>query len=184
MIPPQAQVRDGHVHHEVIGPMPGVVALENESVTSPSSLRQDDLFREIYNAARRVGYGMTITYGGLAKANGRTDWEAVALIIPRHRVLAVGGKIGGFSAPGGAETKEKMLALEGVRLEPKQTPFEILGAVQSKCCGPAASARDSPTRRAEPCAGLRRSGLVDRGFKVWRLGDGSQEWKAAGLPVA
>jgi alkylated DNA nucleotide flippase Atl1 len=126
VIPPQVQVRDGHVHHKVIGPMPGVVALENESVTSPSSLRQDDLFREIYNAARRVGYGMTITYGGLAKANGRTDWEAVALIIPRHRVLAVAGKIGGFSAPGGAETKEKMLALEGVRLEPKQTPFEIL----------------------------------------------------------
>jgi methylated-DNA-[protein]-cysteine S-methyltransferase len=37
----------------------------------------------------------------------------VALIIPCHRVLAAGGKIGGFSAPGGAETKAKMLALEG-----------------------------------------------------------------------
>jgi hypothetical protein len=69
-------------------------------------------------------------------------------------------------------------------LSPKQTPFEIGGTSQSKCCGPAASARDSPTGRAEPCAGLRRSGLVDRGFKVWRLGDGSQEWKAAGLAVA
>jgi O-6-methylguanine DNA methyltransferase len=39
----------------------------------------------------------------------------VALIIPCHRVLAAGGKIGSFSAPGGAETKAKMLALEGVR---------------------------------------------------------------------
>jgi len=78
---------------------------------------QDDLFREIYAAARRVSYGMTTTYGGLAKAIGRTDWEAardvgqamaknpVALIIPCHRVLAAGGKIGGFSAPGGSETR-------------------------------------------------------------------------------
>jgi methylated-DNA-[protein]-cysteine S-methyltransferase len=93
---------------------------------------QDELFRAIYAAARRVRYGETTTYGGLAKAIGRTDWEAarevgqamaknpVALIIPCHRVLAAGGKIGGFSAPGGAETKAKMLALEGVRREPEQ----------------------------------------------------------------
>jgi len=86
---------------------------------------QDDLFREIYAAARRIGYGETKTYGQLAKEIGRSDWEAarevgqamaknpVALIIPCHRVLAAGGKIGGFSAPGGAETKAKMLALEG-----------------------------------------------------------------------
>ena len=93
---------------------------------------QDDLFREIYAAARRVGYGETTTYGALAKAIGRSDWEAardvgqamaknpVALIIPCHRVLAAGGKIGGFSAPGGAETKAKMLELEGVYLNPAQ----------------------------------------------------------------
>ncbi len=93
---------------------------------------QDDLFRAIYAAARRVGYGETTTYGGLAKAIGRTDWEAarevgqamaknpVALIIPCHRVLAAGGRIGGFSAPGGAATKAKMLALEGVGRVPDQ----------------------------------------------------------------
>ena len=90
---------------------------------------QDDLYRAIYAAARRVGYGQTTTYGALAKAIGRTDWEAardvgqamaknpVALIIPCHRVLAAGGKIGGFSAPGGAETKAKILELEGVNVE-------------------------------------------------------------------
>jgi len=93
---------------------------------------QDDLFREIYAAARRVGWGETTTYGGLAKSIGRSDWEAardvgqamaknpVALIIPCHRVLAAGNKVGGFSAPGGAETKKKMLELEGVHLGPKQ----------------------------------------------------------------
>jgi methylated-DNA-[protein]-cysteine S-methyltransferase len=45
------------------------------------------------------------------------------LIIPCHRVLAAGGKIGGFSAPGGSSTKIRMLELEGVRvgaLQPTQ----------------------------------------------------------------
>jgi methylated-DNA-[protein]-cysteine S-methyltransferase len=42
----------------------------------------------------------------------------VPLIIPCHRVLAAGGKPGGFSAPGGARTKLRMLELEGVRLAP------------------------------------------------------------------
>jgi methylated-DNA-[protein]-cysteine S-methyltransferase len=38
------------------------------------------------------------------------------LIIPCHRVLAAGGRLGGFSAPGGSDTKVRMLELEGVRL--------------------------------------------------------------------
>ena len=42
----------------------------------------------------------------------------VALIIPCHRVLAAGNKIGGFSAPGGSTSKQRMLELEGVSLAP------------------------------------------------------------------
>ena len=42
----------------------------------------------------------------------------VPLIIPCHRVLAAGGKVGGFSAPGGAASKIHMLKLEGVSVEP------------------------------------------------------------------
>jgi methylated-DNA-[protein]-cysteine S-methyltransferase len=49
----------------------------------------------------------------------------VPLIIPCHRVLAAGGKIGGFLAPGGVETKAKMLALEGVKLRPEQRSFGL-----------------------------------------------------------
>ena len=44
----------------------------------------------------------------------------VPLIIPCHRVLAAGGKIGGFSAPGGSKTKASMLELEGVRVGPPE----------------------------------------------------------------
>lgn len=82
----------------------------------------------IYAALRTVGYGETLTYGELAARAGypgmaREIGEAmgknpVPIIVPCHRVLAAGGKIGGFSAPGGSRTKERLLALEGVQLGP------------------------------------------------------------------
>jgi methylated-DNA-[protein]-cysteine S-methyltransferase len=98
---------------------------------------QDDFFAKIYAAARELRWGQTTTYGALAKQLGAGPEAArdvgqamaknpVALIIPCHRVLAAGGKIGGFSAPGGSTTKMKMLELEGVRVEPakpKQAAF-------------------------------------------------------------
>ena len=101
---------------------------------------QDEFFRRIYAAARQVGWGETTTYGALAKALGAGPEAArdvgqamaknpVALIIPCHRVLAAGGKIGGFSAPGGATAKRRMLEMEGVRLDapprPAQGTFEF-----------------------------------------------------------
>jgi methylated-DNA-[protein]-cysteine S-methyltransferase len=90
---------------------------------------QDAFFQQVYAAARQVGWGRTTTYGTLAKELGAGPEAArdvgqamatnpVALFIPCHRVLAAGGKVGGFSAPGGSATKLRMLALEGVRLEP------------------------------------------------------------------
>lgn len=90
---------------------------------------ENPLFKQIYAAARRVGWGHTTTYGTLAKELGagpemaRDVGQAMAknpvpLIIPCHRVLAAGGKLGGFSAPGGSATKQHMLELEGVDLGP------------------------------------------------------------------
>jgi methylated-DNA-[protein]-cysteine S-methyltransferase len=90
---------------------------------------QDEFFRQIYDAARRVGWGRTTTYGALAKELGagpeaaRDVGQAMAknpvpLIIPCHRVLAAGGKLGGFSAPGGSTSKIHMLELEGIRAAP------------------------------------------------------------------
>jgi methylated-DNA-[protein]-cysteine S-methyltransferase len=90
---------------------------------------QDAFFCQIYDALRRVGWGRTTSYGALAKEVGagreaaRDVGQAMAtnpapLIIPCHRVLAAGGKIGGFSAPGGSTTKTRMLELEGVRVGP------------------------------------------------------------------
>ena len=92
----------------------------------------DPFFERIYEAARHVGWGHTTTYGALAKDLGAGPEAArdvgqamaknpVALIIPCHRVLAAGGKIGGFSASGGSAAKRRMLALEGVHFEPPRS---------------------------------------------------------------
>ncbi|WP_027058628.1 methylated-DNA--[protein]-cysteine S-methyltransferase [Mesorhizobium loti] len=88
----------------------------------------DDFRLAIYDAARKLGYGETTTYGELAKRAGQPGLpretgaalgaNPVPLVIPCHRIMAAGGKIGGFSAPGGSVTKEKMLAMEGVRVGP------------------------------------------------------------------
>jgi methylated-DNA-[protein]-cysteine S-methyltransferase len=82
--------------------------------------------RKIYDATRSLGWGETASYGDLARQAGspgaaRAVGQAmghnpVPIIIPCHRVLAAGHKIGGFSAYGGAVTKERLLALEGVHL--------------------------------------------------------------------
>ena len=91
---------------------------------------QEEFFRRIYEALRKVGWGRTTTYGALAKELGAEPQAAkdvgiamsrnpVPLIIPCHRCLAAGGKSGGFSAPGGVDAKLRMLALEGIDLGPK-----------------------------------------------------------------
>ncbi len=87
---------------------------------------QEPFFAQIYATARQLRWGDTTTYGAIAKELG-ADPEAardvgqamaknpVPLIIPCHRVLAAGGKIGGFSAPGGSIAKARMLELEGTQ---------------------------------------------------------------------
>lgn len=78
--------------------------------------------RQVLEATRQIPAGSTITYGELARAVGRPDaaravgqvmaTNPIPLIIPCHRVVAAGGKPGGFSAPGGRATKADLLAIE------------------------------------------------------------------------
>lgn len=98
----------------------------------------DVFFEQVYQAVRRIGWGQTTTYGAIAKELGagpeaaRDVGQAMAknpvpLIIPCHRVLAAGGKLGGFSAPGGAAAKTRMLELEGVTLGPPPPAQQSFG---------------------------------------------------------
>ncbi len=99
---------------------------------------QDEFFGKVYAAVRRLGWGHTTTYGALAKELGagpeaaRDVGQAMArnpvpLIIPCHRVLAAGGRVGGFSAPGGSTAKMRMLELEGVSLGPPEAAQQSFG---------------------------------------------------------
>jgi methylated-DNA-[protein]-cysteine S-methyltransferase len=79
--------------------------------------------RGVYDIARTIPPGKTMTYGDIAKRLGgvelaRDVGQALGrnpcpIVVPCHRVLAAGGKPGGFSANGGVTTKLKMLAIEG-----------------------------------------------------------------------
>jgi methylated-DNA-[protein]-cysteine S-methyltransferase len=81
--------------------------------------------RRVYEAARAIQPGATLTYGELAARIGasgeaREVGQALArnpfaLVVPCHRVVAAGGKAGGFSAPGGVATKRRLLAIEAAR---------------------------------------------------------------------
>jgi methylated-DNA-[protein]-cysteine S-methyltransferase len=73
-------------------------------------------------ATRQIPYGETVSYGELATQVGhpraaRAVGTVMAcnrfpLIIPCHRVLAAGGKLGGYSSPSGTNLKLKLLELE------------------------------------------------------------------------
>jgi methylated-DNA-[protein]-cysteine S-methyltransferase len=81
--------------------------------------------RKVLVACRRIPYGQTSTYGALAAAAGspgaaRAVGRAMAtnrwpLIVPCHRVLASGGRLGGYSARGGLTTKQRLLDMERAR---------------------------------------------------------------------
>lgn len=93
--------------------------------------------RDVYRAARRIGHGEVVTYGELAEKAGHAGAfretgsamgaNPVPLIVPCHRVLAAGRRIGGFSAPGGAATKLRLLALEDSRVGAADTAQASFG---------------------------------------------------------
>jgi methylated-DNA-[protein]-cysteine S-methyltransferase len=94
-----------------------------------------DFHRRVYDVARTIPAGATLSYGKIAEQLGdrllaRDVGEALGqnpfpIIVPCHRVLAAGGKMGGFSARGGVRTKLRLLSIEGA--EPSgPTLFEAL----------------------------------------------------------
>lgn len=90
--------------------------------------------RGVYEIARTIPPGRTMTYGEIAKKLGgvelsREVGQALGrnpcpIVVPCHRVLAAGNKPGGFSANGGVETKLKMLAIEGAAVNYTPSLFE------------------------------------------------------------
>ncbi len=80
--------------------------------------------RKVWRAMQDIVFGAYQTYGGLSAAIGSSPRAVgtacgrnpIPIIIPCHRVLAAGGRIGGYSGSGGTATKRYLLSLEGVAL--------------------------------------------------------------------
>lgn len=90
----------------------------------PVVLDVSEFDASVYDITRSIPRGSTMTYGAVATVlghpgaaqavGGALGRNPVPIVVPCHRVLGAGREVGGFSAPGGASTKEKILAIEGV----------------------------------------------------------------------
>jgi methylated-DNA-[protein]-cysteine S-methyltransferase len=95
--------------------------------------------RRVYAVARAIPPGETLTYGdvasrlgepGAARAVGQALGEnPFPIIVPCHRVLAAGGRTGGFSARGGIDTKLRMLSIERARVGSAPSLFDAHGGL-------------------------------------------------------
>lgn len=82
-----------------------------------------DFDRRVYAISRAIPPGRTITYGelarrleepGAAQAVGRAlGRNPYPIVVPCHRIVGADGRMTGFSAPGGTETKRRLLVIEG-----------------------------------------------------------------------
>jgi methylated-DNA-[protein]-cysteine S-methyltransferase len=95
-----------------------------------------EFHQQVYAVARTIPAGATLSYGDIATRVGDTSaarevGEAMGrnpfpIIVPCHRVLAAGGKLGGFSAAGGVTTKLRLLQIEGAQIGEAPTLFDSL----------------------------------------------------------
>jgi methylated-DNA-[protein]-cysteine S-methyltransferase len=131
---PAASVRDA---------IDGIVALLAGEPADLSAIALDlegvpPFNRRVYAIARTIPPGRTLTYGevaarldapGQARAVGQALGEnPFPPVVPCHRVVAAGGKTGGFSANGGVDTKLRLLAIEGAQVGGDCPLFDRPGA--------------------------------------------------------
>ena len=117
----------------------------------------DDFDRRVYAVTRTIGPGRVLTYGEVAarvgvdataRAVGRSlGRNAMPIVVPCHRVVATGGGLGGFSAPGGTETKRRLLAIEDAH---PSGPPGLFDAFDASPCGPSDEGAATSDREARP----------------------------------
>jgi methylated-DNA-[protein]-cysteine S-methyltransferase len=119
----------------------GICALLSGKPADLSAVRLDmhglpPLHRSVYDIARTIAPGATLTYGDIADRLGdrslaRAVGQALgrnpfAPVVPCHRVLAAGGRPGGFSAHGGLQTKLRLLMIEGANPSGEPDLFSVV----------------------------------------------------------
>jgi len=94
--------------------------------------------RRVYEVVRSIQPASTLTYGHVARIMGEQPMQARAVgralaryryspIVPCHRVVAAGQRLGGYTAPGGVETKRRLLELEGAAIVTPSLQAQLFG---------------------------------------------------------
>ncbi len=120
----KAELRvDAEANREVIQQVVDFLSGERTAFDLALDLRCTDFQRRVYDALRAIPYGETRSYAEQAVAIGApkavravgaaNGANPVPLVLPCHRVVASGGKLGGYG--GGLAMKEKLLAMEHSR---------------------------------------------------------------------
>jgi methylated-DNA-[protein]-cysteine S-methyltransferase len=133
--PAGAEAVPADVHAAIAGirALIGGEARDLSEVTLDMS-RIPDFDRRVYVETRSIPPGDTVTYGeiadrlgdrGLSRAVGQAlGRNPFPIVVPCHRVIAADGKPGGFSAPGGVTTKQRLLEIEGARALHPMLPWD------------------------------------------------------------
>jgi O-6-methylguanine DNA methyltransferase len=111
-------------HKLTFGALASALAGEPVGELPPLDLTSGTGFQQsVWEVMRRIRHGETRSYGEVARAIGRPKAlravggacgaNPIPVLVPCHRVLAAGARLGGFS--GGLDWKRKLLALEGVK---------------------------------------------------------------------
>jgi methylated-DNA-[protein]-cysteine S-methyltransferase len=144
--PDLAEVRPEGAIDQAIGAITALLRGERTVLTAiPIDDTALDAFdARVYSAARTIPPGRVITYATLAERVGATATarevgqslgrNPFPIVVPCHRIVAAGGQLGGFSAPGGSATKRRLLTIEGARLDGAVDLFDSADA----CAPPAA----------------------------------------------
>lgn len=118
----------GRLHRGFVARMQAVAAGEADSLRDIEVDLDDrtDFQRLVLDRCRQIPRGSVRTYAELACLAGHAGsaravgnvmaTNRVPLVIPCHRVIGSGGKLGGFSAPQGLDMKVRLLEMEGARL--------------------------------------------------------------------
>lgn len=114
---------------------------KRKQFTAPLDLRGTEFRKRCWQELLRIPYGETRTYGEIARTVGSpaafravgqaNHYNPVAIIVPCHRVLASGKRLGGYG--GGLPIKALLLKLEGAEFredatESKQSTLAVEGA--------------------------------------------------------
>ena len=118
---PQDEAREGwEVNRPAISQILEYLAGKRDGFDLPLDLRATDFQRRVYDALLAIPYGETRTYADIADSIGQPNAvravgtangaNPISLIVPCHRVINVGGKLGGYG--GGLPLKKRLLAME------------------------------------------------------------------------